>query len=148
MGRQSVISGVPQLNPFFLLVGVPLLFALLSIAGFFPIGRSIMIFPITPIGLLSLALGGITIAVPLAIVELLFLHKSTTRASGWILATMIGSTTGWIVGGYLGSLLMQVGSNAFGAGGSLSSVGFSLPIGLMIGTSQAIALKLLTRSRL
>ena len=90
MESQSVLSRIHRMNPYILLLLVPLLFAFLSFIGLFPSGRAIMITPIPLTGLLGLALDGIIVAVPLAIVEMLFLRDLVIRPTGWILATVIG----------------------------------------------------------
>src|SRR3972149_6181052 len=92
MESQSVLSRIHRMNPYILLLLVPLLFAFLSFIGLFPSGRAIMITPIPLTGLLGLGLDGIIVAVPLAIVEMLFLRdlvirRRRTSLLSWILSS-------------------------------------------------------------
>lgn len=116
------------------------LFALFAFLGIFPIGRAIMILPISAQDIIRLMFNGALIGIGLALIEILLLGSLIQHRIKWLFATILGCIVGWIIGGYLGSLLMNIGADLFGVGGYLSALGFSVPVGAFVGVFQSLFL--------
>jgi hypothetical protein len=86
-------------------------------------------------------LSGLVIGLGVALAQWFVLHKFSISFQSWLLATTIGSASGWALGVLANVIAMRFGSDHLGQGGPIAMWAFGVTCAGSIGISQYLVLR-------